>query len=64
MPACRRSPAAVTLTPAGADQLAARTRAHETRLDAALASLDEPDRARAALPALFHLAAFLEDADG
>ncbi|WP_275460898.1 MarR family winged helix-turn-helix transcriptional regulator [Streptomyces noursei] len=64
-PADRRA-SAVTLTPAGSDQLAAWTRAHENRLDAALASLDEPDRAavRAALPALFHLAAFLEDADG
>jgi DNA-binding MarR family transcriptional regulator len=52
-----RRAAAVSLTDLGREQLAAWTRAHERRLDAALAALDDTDRAavRAALPALFHL---------
>ncbi len=56
-----RRASAVTLTEAGREQLAAWTRAHERRLDAALGSLDAGDRAavRAALPALFRLAEHL-----
>jgi DNA-binding MarR family transcriptional regulator len=60
-----RRASAVTLTDAGRDQLAAWTRAHERRLDAALAALDDADRdiVRAALPALFRLARHLDDPD-
>ncbi|SEG83720.1 transcriptional regulator, MarR family [Actinacidiphila yanglinensis] len=56
-----RRAAAVALTDAGREQLAAWTRAHERRLDGALAALDDADRAavRAALPALFRLAEHL-----
>ncbi|MYT33116.1 MULTISPECIES: MarR family transcriptional regulator [unclassified Streptomyces] len=63
-PADRRA-SVVTLTEAGREQLDAWTRAHENRLEAALGSLDEADRAavRAALPALFRVADFLEDAE-
>jgi len=58
-----RRASAVTLTDAGHAQLAAWTRAHERRLDAALGALDGDDRAavRAALPALFRLAEHLDD---
>ncbi|MFE6687498.1 MarR family winged helix-turn-helix transcriptional regulator [Streptomyces sp. NPDC057743] len=61
-PADRRA-SVVTLTEQGSEQLAAWTRAHERRLESALGSLDEPDRAavRAALPALFRVAEFLEE---
>ncbi|MCK7624421.1 MarR family transcriptional regulator [Streptomyces sp. RS10V-4] len=64
-PADRRA-SVVTLTEAGREQLTAWTRAHENRLDAALESLDEPDRTavRAALPALFRVAEFLEEGAG
>ncbi|MEU7640194.1 MULTISPECIES: MarR family winged helix-turn-helix transcriptional regulator [unclassified Streptomyces] len=64
-PADRRV-SVVTLTGAGRSQLDAWTRAHESRLDAALESLEEADRAavRAALPALFRVAEFLEDSEG
>lgn len=53
-----RRASAVSLTDAGHAQLTAWTQAHERRLDAALAGLDDADRAsvRAALPALFRLA--------
>ncbi|WP_151483781.1 MarR family winged helix-turn-helix transcriptional regulator [Streptomyces albicerus] len=56
-PADRRA-SVVTLTDAGRDQLAAWTTAHERRMDAALATLDETERAAlsGALPALFRLA--------
>ncbi len=61
-PADRRV-SAVTLTEAGHAQLAAWTRAHERRLEAALTRLDAADRAavRAALPALSRLAEHLDD---
>ena len=61
-PADRRA-SIVTLTDAGRAQLDAWARAHERRMDAALATLDAPDRAalQAALPALFHLAEHLAD---
>jgi DNA-binding MarR family transcriptional regulator len=60
-PADRRA-SVVTLTEAGREQLTAWTRAHERRMDAALASLSPADRSavRAALPALFHLAEYLD----
>jgi DNA-binding MarR family transcriptional regulator len=60
-PADRRA-SAVSLTDAGRDQLAAWTRAHERRLDHALAALDGSDRAAilAALPALARLAEHLD----
>jgi DNA-binding MarR family transcriptional regulator len=60
-----RRASAVTLTTAGHAQLAAWTRAHERRLDAALGALDEADRSvvRAALPALFRLAEHLGEGD-
>lgn len=64
-PADRRA-SAVTLTDAGREKLAAWTRAHERRLDAALSALGAGDRAavQAALPALFRLARHLgEPAD-
>lgn len=53
-----RRASVVTLTDAGRDQLAAWTAAHEQRMDDALDSLDDADRAAlaAALPALFQLA--------
>lgn len=53
-----RRASVVTLTDAGREQLAAWTGAHERRMDAALAALDDDDRAAltAALPALFQLA--------
>lgn len=58
-----RRAAAVALTDVGREQLAAWNRAHERRLDAALAALDDADRAavRAALPALFRLVDHLTD---
>ena len=61
-PADRRA-SAVTLTDAGREKLAAWTRAHERRLDAALSALGDSDRAavQAALPALFRLARHLGD---
>jgi DNA-binding MarR family transcriptional regulator len=60
-----RRASVVTLTAAGRDQLAAWTRAHERRLDAALSALSGADREAvlAALPALFHLAEYLEAED-
>ncbi|MFI1564808.1 MarR family winged helix-turn-helix transcriptional regulator [Streptomyces sp. NPDC020490] len=60
-PADRRA-SVVTLTDSGRDQLAAWTRAHERRLDAALSALDEADRAAvaAALPGLFRLSEHLD----
>ncbi|MDJ0341750.1 MarR family transcriptional regulator [Streptomyces sp. H10-C2] len=61
-----RRASVVTLTDAGRDKLAAWTDAHERRMDIALSTLDEADRAalRAALPALFRIAAHLgEPAD-
>lgn len=59
-PADRRA-SVVTLTDAGRAQLDAWSRAHERRMDAALATLGATDRAalKAALPALFHLAEHL-----
>ena len=56
-----RRASVVTLTDAGRQQLDAWAQAHERRMDAALATLDETDRAalQAALPALFHLAEHL-----
>ncbi|MFC5720691.1 MarR family winged helix-turn-helix transcriptional regulator [Streptomyces gamaensis] len=59
-----RRASVVTLTDAGREQLAAWGRAHERRLDTALAALDGTERAavRAALPALFRLAEELDDA--
>ncbi|MDQ0958608.1 DNA-binding MarR family transcriptional regulator [Streptomyces sp. B4I13] len=65
-PADRRA-SVVTLTAAGREQLAAWTTAHERRMDAALAGLDDADRAAIAnaLPALVQLAEHLgEPADG
>ncbi|RLV10482.1 MarR family transcriptional regulator [Streptomyces griseocarneus] len=58
-----RRASAVTLTDGGRAQLDAWTEAHERRLDAALATLDEDERAavRTALPALFRLAERLGD---
>ncbi|WP_275126955.1 MarR family winged helix-turn-helix transcriptional regulator [Streptomyces sp. UNOC14_S4] len=58
-----RRASAVTLTDRGRAQLDAWTEAHERRLDAALATLDEDERAavRTALPALFRLAERLGD---
>ena len=58
-----RCASVVTLTPAGREQLASWTRAHGRRLDAALRTLDDDERAAvpAALPALGHLAAYLEE---
>jgi DNA-binding MarR family transcriptional regulator len=57
-----RRASVVTLTEAGREQLAAWTRAHELRLEAALSALDDRDQTavRAALPALFHLAEYLD----
>lgn len=59
-----RRASVVTLTDAGREQLAAWTVAHERRLDAALAALDDGERAAVAgaLPALFKLAEFLGEA--
>ncbi len=56
-----RRASVVTLTDAGSDQLAAWTTAHERRMDAALASLGDTERAAIslALPALFQLAEHL-----
>ncbi|MFR0355675.1 MarR family winged helix-turn-helix transcriptional regulator [Streptomyces sediminimaris] len=56
-PADRRA-SVVTLTAAGREQLTAWTTAHERRMDAALAGLDDTARAAIAnaLPALFRLA--------
>ncbi|WP_329530956.1 MarR family winged helix-turn-helix transcriptional regulator [Streptomyces sp. NBC_01450] len=56
-----RRASVVTLTDAGRDQLAAWTTAHERRMDAALAALDDTERAAIAnaLPALFQLAEHL-----
>ena len=53
-----RRASVVTLTDAGREQLTAWTGAHERRMDAALAALDDTDRAAlaTALPALFQLA--------
>lgn len=64
-PADRRA-SVVTLTGAGRDQLAAWTTAHERRMDAALASLDDASRAAVAnaLPALFQLAEKLGEPTG
>jgi DNA-binding MarR family transcriptional regulator len=61
-PADRRA-SVVTLTDAGREQLAAWTAAHERRMDAALATLDDADRAAItdALPALFALAERLDE---
>jgi DNA-binding MarR family transcriptional regulator len=62
-----RRASVVTLTAAGREQLAAWTTAHERRMDAALAGLDDASRAAiaGALPALFQLAEHLgEPADG
>jgi DNA-binding MarR family transcriptional regulator len=60
-PADRRA-SVVTLTDAGRDQLTAWTRAHEQRLEQALAALAPRDRAAVvdALPALFCLAEHLD----
>jgi DNA-binding MarR family transcriptional regulator len=56
-----RRASVVTLTEAGRDQLAAWTAAHERRMDAALAALDDGARTAiaSALPALFQLAEHL-----
>ncbi|WP_019065248.1 MarR family winged helix-turn-helix transcriptional regulator [Streptomyces prunicolor] len=65
-PADRRA-AVVTLTDVGRERLAAWTRAHERRMDVALAALGAADRAALAeaLPALFQLAENLgETGDG
>ena len=64
-PADRRA-SVVTLTDTGRDQLAAWTTAHERRMDAALAALDDTSRAAIAnaLPALFQLAEKLGDPTG
>lgn len=65
-PADRRA-SVVTLTDAGRNQLAAWTTAHERRMDAALAALDDAERGAIAnaLPALFQLAEHLgEPAEG
>jgi DNA-binding MarR family transcriptional regulator len=64
--AADRRASVVTLTAAGREQLHAWTTAHERRIDAALASLDEPARAAItnALPALFQLAERLGEPDG
>ncbi|WP_306184804.1 MULTISPECIES: MarR family winged helix-turn-helix transcriptional regulator [unclassified Streptomyces] len=62
-----RRASVVTLTDAGREQLAAWTAAHERRIDAALAELDDSSRAAitGALPALFQLAERLgEPAEG
>lgn len=60
-----RRAAAVSATDAGRLRLAAWTRAHERRLEHALAALPDADRAalRTALPALTRLAARLEDGE-
>ncbi|MGW3361144.1 MarR family winged helix-turn-helix transcriptional regulator [Streptomyces bungoensis] len=65
--AADRRASVVTLTEAGREKLAAWTTAHERRIDAALAALDDGSRAAIAhaLPALFQLAENLgEPADG
>jgi DNA-binding MarR family transcriptional regulator len=62
-----RRASVVTLTDAGREKLAAWTAAHERRMDAALAALDDDARAAIAhaLPALFQLAEGLgEPTDG
>ncbi|MFD1661570.1 MarR family winged helix-turn-helix transcriptional regulator [Streptomyces caeni] len=62
-----RRASVVTLTDAGRKKLTAWTTAHERRIDAALAALDDSSRAAIAhaLPALFQLAEHLgEPADG
>ncbi|MFF7639840.1 MarR family transcriptional regulator [Streptomyces canus] len=58
-----RRASVVTLTEAGREQLDAWTAAHERRLDAALAALDDGARTAlaGALPALFQLAEHLGD---
>ncbi|PZH16298.1 MarR family transcriptional regulator [Streptomyces sp. NTH33] len=64
-PADRRA-SVVTLTDAGRDQLTAWTTAHERRMDAALAALDDTERSAIALalPALFQLAEHLGEPGG
>ncbi|MCB5907512.1 MarR family winged helix-turn-helix transcriptional regulator [Streptomyces pinistramenti] len=61
-----RRASVVTLTSAGHSQLAAWTRAHERRLEDALAGLGAADRAavRAALPALLRMAESLSGGEG
>ncbi|OIK02065.1 MarR family winged helix-turn-helix transcriptional regulator [Streptomyces monashensis] len=65
--AADRRASVVALTDAGREKLTAWTTAHERRIDAALAALDDSARAaiKDALPALFQLAEHLgEPADG
>ncbi|MFG3064224.1 MarR family winged helix-turn-helix transcriptional regulator [Streptomyces sp. NPDC048231] len=58
-----RRASVVTLTDAGSEKLVAWTAAHERRIHAALAALDDDSRAaiRNALPALFQLAENLDE---
>ncbi|MFF8996040.1 MarR family winged helix-turn-helix transcriptional regulator [Streptomyces sp. NPDC014983] len=64
--AADRRASVVTLTEAGREKLAAWTTAHERRIDAALAALDDGARAAitGALPALFQLAENLGEPSG